>query len=154
MIVAGVLALIYREQAGQLFCKVGKASWKASTLGLTDMHWFYPEQKARRIGLQIGLMLCLFGVVFGSLAVMALSGPNSFAAMSQAYDFLKGTYGNSSSGYSFSCHSVPDTENDVIIHYKYSDKVGDLRASWDGKKYVFTEEREQGRLSDSSNIEK
>jgi hypothetical protein len=140
LLVSGVLALIYRQQAGLLFCRVGKAIWRVSTFGISDMHWFYPEDKSPRIGLLLGLMLCFFGITFGSISVMSFSGPNSFAAMYQAEDYLKKTYGDSKDGYSLSCHAAPDKANDEIVHYTYSAKTGNLRASWDGKKYTFTEE--------------
>jgi hypothetical protein len=139
LIFAGILGVIYRERAGLIFCKVGKAIWKISTLGLTDMHWFYPEEKARRIGLQLGLMLCFFGFIFGATSLASFSGPGSFAAMYQAEGYLKNRYGDSSE-YSFSSRAVPDKASDEIVHYEYSGKKGNLRASWDGKKYTFTEE--------------
>jgi hypothetical protein len=140
LLISGIFALIYRQQAGLLFCRVGKAIWRVSTFGLTDMHWFYPEDRAPRIGVQLGLILCLFGIIFGSFSTLSLSGPNSFAAMYQAQTYLKKTYGDSNDGYSLSSKAIPGAANDVIVHYEYSGKVGNLRASWDGKKYNFTAE--------------
>ena len=141
-ILAGISALLYQTEAGLLFCRIGKWTWRISTFGLTDMRWFYPEDRARRIGLKLGLMFCLFGICFGTFSLMSLSGPNSFAAMRQAQDYLKKSYGASSNGYSFSCRSVPGAGNDVIVHYEYSGKVGDLRGSWDGSQYKFSEEHQ------------
>jgi hypothetical protein len=140
LLVLGILALIYRRQAGLLFCRLGKATWRISTFGLTDMHWFYPEDRAMRTGLLLGLTLCLFGVIFGSASVLSLSGPNSFAAMYQAEAYLKKTYGASNDIHSLSSKVVLGSTNDVIIHYESSQKAGNLRASWDGTKYIFTQE--------------
>ena len=140
LIISGILGIIYPKQAGLLFCKTGKGIWRISTLGLTDMHWFYREERASWIGRFLGIMLCFFGITFGTLSIFSLSGPNSFAAMYQAENYLKKTFGNSNDGYSLSCHAVPDKANDEFVHYRYSGKTGNLRASWDGKRYIFTEE--------------
>ena len=88
----------------------------------------------------MGIVLCLVGVVLGVLSFISLSGPNSLAAMRQARSYLKEVYGYSKDGYSFSCHNVPDQKDTVIVHYKYSGKEGNLRASWDGSKYTFIED--------------
>jgi hypothetical protein len=139
-VIFGLIVAVYSQQAGLLFCKAGKAIWKISTFGLTDMHWFYPEDKAPRVMRQTGICFCLIGMVFVALSIYSLSGPNSFAAMSQAQDYLEKTYGDSQDGYSFSCHAIPNETNGVIVHYEYSGKTGNLHASWDGKKYIFAQE--------------
>ncbi len=61
--------------------------------------------------------------------------------MNEAQDFLKKTYGESKDDYSFTCHSIPGNANDVIVHYEYLGRTGDLHAFWNGKKYIFTQER-------------
>lgn len=137
MLVLGVLALVFSQQAGLFFCRMGKASWRMSTFGLTDMRWFYREERASNTGRRLGLLLCIMGFFWGAIAVLALSGPNSFAAMSQAQSFLKGKYGGSL-GYSFTCKTTADPRN-LIVHYKYGGKEGDLVATWDGKAYQFAE---------------
>jgi hypothetical protein len=140
-LVLGIVMAIFSKQVGIVFCRLGKAIWKILTFGLTDMHWFYNEERAPRTMQRLGMVLCVIGFVFAGYSIVSLSGPNSFAAMRQAQSYLKKTYGDSINGYSFSCNSIPNEANGVIVHYKYSGKQGDLHASWDGSKYTFTEAR-------------
>ena len=141
LITFGIALIRYSKQAGIWFCRIGKANWKISTFGLTDMHWFYNEERAPRSMRTMGIVLCLIGILTAAYSIVSLSGPNSFAAMRQAQGYLEKTYGESSKGYSFSCNAIPNEPNGVIVHYKYSGKQGDLHASWDGSKYTFIEAR-------------
>jgi hypothetical protein len=104
------------------------------------MRWFYPENNAGRIGLRLGLILSLSGIIFGSFSALSLSGPNSFAAMYQSQTYLKQVYGDSKGNWSLSTTPVAGSVNDMIVHYKYSEKTGNLHATWDGKEYTFTQE--------------
>ena len=135
----GILFAIFPNQSGLIFCRLGKATWRISTFGLTDMHWFYREDKVPRSMRRIGIGFILMGVLFTTLIIFSFCGPNSLAAMREAGDFLKTSYGPSSGGCSLSCKSLPDGSNDVVVHYKYAGRKGDLHGVWNGKHYLFTE---------------
>lgn len=136
LIVAGAVLTFYSQKAGIAFCRLGKANWKMTTFGLTDMHWFYPEDKAPRTMKLMGVVLCIIGVLIALLSYISLHGPNSFAAMRQADGYLIGIYGKASGETSFTC-ATSSTE-DTVVHYQYGDQKGNLRATWDGSKYTFT----------------
>jgi hypothetical protein len=139
LLVMGVFSIIHPEQVGLGFCRLGKANWKATTFGLTDMHWFYREEKARRIGIQIGAMFCLFGLILGIFFVLSICGPDSFAATAQAQSYLQQKYGSAQRHSSFWTKDAPDKPNSVLIHYRYGEKTGDLQATWNGTNYIITE---------------
>ena len=138
LIILGVVLALFSQQAGVAFCRFGKAIWKVSTLGLTDMHWFYSEEKAPRTMKVMGIVLCFIGAVVALLSYVSLHGPNSLAAMRQADDYLIGVYGRTDGDTSFTC-TTSDT-SEMRVRYEYGDRHGNLRASWDGQKYNFSQE--------------
>jgi hypothetical protein len=86
----------------------------------------------------MGVVLIIIGVLLGVLSYFSLHGPNSLAAIRQADDYLIGMYGRTEGETSFTCALANSDE--LKVHYKYGDRHGDLRASWDGKKYTFSQE--------------
>ena len=133
----GVTLAIYSKQAGVGFCRLGKTIWRINTFGLTDMRWFYSEERAPRTMRLMGIVLCLMGIMASILSYLSLSGPNSFAAMRQANNYLSTAYGKQGGETSFSC--TTSGANDVIVRYRYGQRQGNLRGSWDGHKYIFTQ---------------
>ncbi len=66
----GVSFIIFSHKIGIYFCRIGKLIWRIGTLGLTDMRWFYREERApftfRIMGVVITLTsIYLFLVKFG-----------------------------------------------------------------------------------------
>lgn len=137
---AGVLCLIYPRQIGAAFCRLGKASWHASTFGLTDMRWFYPEEKAPKIFRIFGVALILFSIPWGIMAVASVSGPGAFAAMRESRGYLSEHYGSAGS-WSLSPQSASSGDGDYLVTYRYGEHSGILRAAWRGDHYTFSEEK-------------
>ena len=138
---AGIFCLIWPRQIGVAFCHLGKASWRVSTFGLTDMRWFYPEEKAPKIFRSFGMALILFGVIWGIIAIVSVSGPGAFAAMRESRGYLKEQYGAVSS-YNLSAHAAPSGNGDYVVIYRYGQRNGNLHATWKGDHYVFSETKE------------
>jgi len=44
--VIGLSFVLFSKKIGVGFCRLGKAIWKSGTIGPTDMHWFYKEDRA------------------------------------------------------------------------------------------------------------
>jgi len=139
-IALGLAMVIYPEQLGRGFCKLGKAIWKVSTFGLTDMRWFYPEDKAPKIFRLMGVFWILFGVIFLCFIGVSFFGPNSFAAMREAKIYLKDYHGASATGWSFSASEGDQGENSVIVRYRYGEHTGSLLGIWNGDKYEFAKQ--------------
>jgi hypothetical protein len=110
-----------------------------STFGLTDMRWFYPEDKAPKIFQILGIALVLFSILWGIFAVLSVSGPRAFAAMRESRAYLKEHYG-SATNWSLSTQSATSGEADYLVIYRYGDHTGKLHAAWKGDRYAFSEE--------------
>jgi hypothetical protein len=136
---AGVLCLRFSKQIGVAFCRMGKASWRMNTFGLTDMGRLYPEEKAPRIFKIFGVALILFSVPWGVFGVLSFSGPGTFAAIRESRLYLNDTYGDSNGGWSFSAKSAPSGEGNFVVRYRYGDHRGTLLAPWKGDRYSFGE---------------
>lgn len=139
-IALGLAMVIYPREIGHGFCKLGKAIWKTSTLGLTDMHWFYSEDRAPKIFRLMGVFWILFGGIFLFIIGGTFFGPNAFAAIREARSYLADQHGKSSSGSSFSATEGAQGQNSVIIKYRYGDHSGSLIGFWNGDQYEFVEE--------------
>ena len=107
-ILFGCACLIFPRQIGVGFCKLGKWIWKTSTFGLTDMRWFYPEDKAPALFRIFGLFLLAGGILFMALFLVSFSGPGSLFAMREASIYLDKSYGHSGGSWSISASN--DTE--------------------------------------------
>ena len=152
----GLAMVIYPGQLGRGFCKLGKATWKVSTFGLTDMRWFYPEDKAPKIFRLMGIFWILFGVIFLSIIGVSYFGPNGFAAMREAKIYLKEHHGDSSTGWSFSFSEGDQGMDSVIVRYRYGEHSGSLMGIWNGDQYEFVEQiqkAEQGGAPNPLNAE-
>lgn len=137
---AGGLCLLFPRQIGVAFCRLGKASWRLSTFGLTDMRRLYPEEKAPKIFRILGVVLILFSIPWGIVGVASASGPGAFAAMRESRGYLREQYG-SKGNWSISTRAAPDGANDYLITYRYGEHRGTLLATWKGDCYAFSEEK-------------
>lgn len=90
-------------------------------MGLTDMHWFYPEDKVSRVGRGLGIILVVVGLPLTAVSAASLFPPNSFAAMRQAETYLHTQYGDSNGEASLSCNPM-DKSDKVVIKYEYAEK--------------------------------
>lgn len=134
------MCLVYAQRIGPAFCRLGKAIWRTSTLGLTDMRWFYPEEKAPKIFRIFGVALILFSIPWGIIAVASVSGPGAFAAMRESRSYLSERHGSAGS-WQLSTQSISSSESDYLVTYRYGDQAGILRAIWKGDHYEFSEEK-------------
>lgn len=140
LLLAGIICLAYAQWIGPAFCRLGKAFWRVSTLGLTDMRWFYPEEKAPRIFRSLGVALILFCIPWGIMAVVSVSGPGAIAAMRESRIYLSDRHGSAGS-WQLSTQSLASSEGDYLVTYRYGDRSGVLRATWRGDRYEFSEQR-------------
>lgn len=143
-LVFGVACVIRPQPIGLAFCRLGKATWRMSTFGLTDMARFYPEDKAPKIFRLIGIGFILLSLPWVSFAYASFSGPGAFAAMHESKAYLKEHYGSSAT-YELSAQSAATPEEDYFVKYRYGGRTGTLRATWKGDRYVFTEETPTNR---------
>lgn len=139
LLLAGILFVIYPRQIGTAFCRMGKASWRASTFGLTDMRWFYSEEKAPKTFRILGIAWMLFSIPWFVIALGSLSGPGAFAAMRESRSYLSEHYGFTAN-LKLSAQSIPSDEGDYLVTYRHGDRNGRLRATWRIDHYVFSEQ--------------
>jgi len=140
LLLGGILCLVYAKRIGPAFCLLGKAIWRTCTLGVTDMRWFYPEEKAPKIFRIFGVALILFSIPWDVFAVASVSGPGAFAAMRESEDYLRIRHGAAGS-WQLSPQSVASSESDYLVTYRYGDRSGTLRATWKVDRYEFSEEK-------------
>ena len=140
LIIFGSICLIFPHQIGIGFCKLGKWIWKTSTFGLTDMGWFYPEDKAPYLFRIFGIFFLAGGIVFLAFFSLSFSGPGSLFAMREANIYLYESYGDSGGNWSISASKDNDDGTNVTITYRHGNKSGILKGEWDGQKYVFSEQ--------------
>ena len=133
--------LIFAKPVGAAFCKFGKATWKVGTFGMTDMAFFYPEDKAPRIIRLVGGAFVVFGIMFLVLAGFPFKGPGQFKAMSEAKDYLNTTYGDSSGSWKFSSKSESSDDTVVRVDYSFGPHSGSLVGEWSVDHYKFSERR-------------
>jgi hypothetical protein len=88
MLSVGILSVIFPRQIGLAFCRWGKASWRTSTFGLTDMARFFPEEKAPKIFRILGIAWILLSTPWFGIAIASVSGPGAFAAMRESRAYL------------------------------------------------------------------
>jgi hypothetical protein len=134
-LILGFLFTFYREKAVIGFCRLGKAIWRHSTFGLTDMAFFYQEERAKKtfrllgpIFLCVGLMLCWF-------SYLSFSGPGTFAAMRESRSFLASIYEDAGT-WKVSGSTAAD-DGSVDIDYQYGSHIGKLHAVWVKDHYIF-----------------
>ncbi len=154
IIIVGISMITFPTQLGVGFCKLGKTIWKLSTLGLTDMRWFYQEDKAPIIFRRLGVVSILVGVIFSVITIVSFFGPNSFAAMREVRQYLEEKYGQSETSWSLSCQSKDNSENSVHVYYRNDEVEGCLIGVWNGSKYLFTEEVEKSNKTINADFEK
>jgi hypothetical protein len=133
----GFLFTFHREKAVIWFCRLGKTVWRHSTFGLTDMAYFYQEERAKKtfrllgpIFLCCGLMLCWF-------SYLSFSGPGTFAAMRESRSFLASKYEDAWT-WKASASTAAD-DGSVDIDYQYGTHIGKLHAVWVKDHYIFAE---------------
>ena len=136
-LVIGIAATFFRERTVEWFCRYGRATWKRTTFGLTDMAAFYQEDKARQTFRLLGPIFLCVGLLLVWVCFQAFNGPGSFAAMREARVFLEHSYG-ASGGWKLSSQAA-DSAGTVIVEYRYANRAGTLRAIWNGHHYEFTE---------------
>lgn len=141
-IVAGILCIIFPQRIGVAFCRLGKATWRTSTFGLTDMARFYPEDKAPKIFRLLGVAWILLSIPWVLFAVSSVSGPGAFAAMRESRGYLREQYGSVSS-MELSTQPVTAKDGDYLITYRFGAHAGILRASWRTDHYEFKEEKKE-----------
>lgn len=137
---AGILCVIFPRQIGLAFCRFGKASWRMSTFGLTDMARFYPEEKAPKIFRILGVAWILFSIPWIAIAVSSISGPGAFAAMRESRTYLSEHHGSAGT-WKLSTQSLSSSDGDYLVTYRYGQHAGILRATWKGDHYEFAEEK-------------
>jgi hypothetical protein len=140
LIVFGIACVIRPQQIGVAFCRFGKATWKASTFGLTDMRRFYPEEKAATTFRVIGIGFILLSLPWVFIAYSSFSGPGSFAAIRESRGYLNAHYG-SANRWNLSTQPVPARADDYLVTYRYGNHTGTLRAVWQDGHYLFSEEK-------------
>jgi len=139
-ILFGVACLIFPQQLGVGFCKLGKWIWKTSTFGLTDMRWFYPEERAPSLFRIFGAFFLVGGIVFMALYFLSFSGPGSLFAMREAGIYLDDLYGDSGGNWSISASKDNEDSRIVTVTYRHGNNSGTLKGEWDGQKYVFSKQ--------------
>ncbi len=139
MLAIGIVGLARPRKVGIAFCRLGKATWRLGTFGLTDMRFFYPENQAQRIGRGIGAFGVFIGISFGAFATLSLHGPGMFAAIRQSRIYLEKTYGPSDGNWSLSANIGAWGDTDYVVEYRFADHHGNLNAHWTGKEYVISE---------------
>ena len=139
MLGAGILCLIYPHQIGVGFCRLGKAIWRVTTLGLTDMHWFYPEEKAHKTFRLTGIFLILFSIPWGIMVAASFSGPGAFAAVRESRTYLAGHYGSADSWGLSPKSNLYGGDGDYLVTYRYGTRSGILHAEWKSDHYAFSE---------------
>ena len=122
-ILIGLLMTFFPDQFGLVFCRLGKMIWKFGTLGLTDMRWFYPEDKAPATFRRMGPFFILIGIIFAGIVLLSFSGPNPFALSREIEIYLHEKYGPSE--YS-NINFQTSTEPENIINYRYNGNTGQL----------------------------
>jgi hypothetical protein len=80
----GIACFVFPKQTGVGFCRLGRRIWKLTTFGLTDMRWFYPEDKAPSLFRLSGIFVILLGVWLVIVSALSFFGPGSFYAMREA----------------------------------------------------------------------
>ena len=135
----GIVCLFRPKQVGLAFCCLGKTIWRVSTFGLTDMRWFYPEDKAPRIMRMLGIMLILAGIISGVIAVLSVSGPGAFAALHESRVYLSERFGSPRDRSNMSATSAATEDGAYLVTYRYGQHSGVLHASWEQNHYMFTE---------------
>ena len=133
----GILLTFFRERSAVLFCRLGKAIWRHSTFGLTDMGSFYKEENARKVFRLMGPLFLCIGLLFSWFCYLSFSGPGAFCAMREARTYLESQYGNSATWSVSSQLESPD--GSVDLSYRYASRVGRLHATWQKDHYVFSE---------------
>lgn len=131
----GLLFILFPQQIGLGFCRLGKAIWSHGTFGLTDMRWLYPENEAPRMFRSMGIIMLLGGSIFCVVWFGLGSGPNDFTAIRQAREYLKSEYGKSPGGWSLSSReNTIDPKNPTsgycMVDYRYAGHSGTLKAIW------------------------
>jgi len=128
---------IFPKQFGIGFCRIGKMIWKFGTFGITDMRWFYPEDKAPIFFRRGGPVCILIGIVYSVIVFLSFTGPNPLALFRETEIYLHEKYGqsNENSRTSFQI----STESEDLISYSYNGKEGKLIVKWNGELYLFTE---------------
>jgi len=138
-IVVGIIMLIFAKPVGIVFCRLGKAIWKHATFGLTDMAFFYPEDRAPMMMRLVGGGFLVFGIIFVFLTMFPLKGPNQFKAMYEAEGYLSHAYGSSNGSWSLQAKRELADNSVVVINYRFGQHSGKLRGEWTGESYKFTE---------------
>lgn len=141
----GIAATFFRERTAEWFCRFGRALWRRTTFGLTDMAAFYQEEQAKRVFRLLGPVFLCAGLLVAWASVQSFSGPNTWAAMRQARSYVEAKHGASSGGWKFSASSRSD--DTVEISYRYGAKEGRLLAIWKTDHYEFTELPEKAERS-------
>ena len=138
-LLVGMAFIIFPRQAGVGFCKLGKWIWRTSTFGLTDMRWFYPEDKAPSLARLIGVFLVAVTLLSMVLFAMSFSGPGTLFALREAGEYLERSYGSSGGNSSISASKDDEDGSILTITYRHGDRVGTLKGRWAGEGYVFSE---------------
>lgn len=136
-LVIGVAATFFRERAAEWFCRAGRALWRRTAFGLTDMAPFYQEEQAKRVFRLLGPVFLCAGLLVAWTSVQSFSGPNTWAAMRQARGYVEAKHGDSGRGWEFSASSRSD--DTVEVTYRYGTAHGRLLATWKNDHYEFTE---------------
>jgi hypothetical protein len=136
-LVIGVAATFFHERAAEWFCRAGRALWRRTTFGLTDMAPFYQEEQAKRVFRLLGPLFLCGGLFATWMTVQSLSGPNTWAAMRQARSYVEAKHAASGGGWKFSASSKSD--DTVEVTYRYGTAHGRLLATWKTNHYEFTE---------------
>jgi hypothetical protein len=137
---AGVSLYKFNQIAGTVFCHLGKLSWWVSTFGLLDMSRFYDEKRSGEVMKVGGIVLCFAGLFYGVFEYVTLDGPNGFAAMRQAESYVNKADGNENEYSEETCFSLTDKQ--VTVTLIYGDKKRVLNGIWDGKQYIFTDQKQ------------
>lgn len=138
LLLAGLACVLWPQKIGVSFCRIGKAIWRVITFGLTDMRWFYSEERSPTAFRSMGVALILLSIPLGVIAVKSISGPGSFDAMRECRGYLHERYGTTNN-WQVSTHAAPSRKEDYLVVYHYGEHTGTLFATWKRDHYTFSE---------------
>ena len=140
-ILIGVISLLFPEKVGIGFCKFGKLFWRIVTFWLTDMRWFYKEEKAPKTFHKLGYIFTILGVFHLGLIVYSYFGPNYLALSRETQAYLRNMYVSLKESYNI---SIPiDSKQEKVIHYRYNGVSGTLIGEWSVDHYNFKNLKEK-----------
>lgn len=137
LLLIGGMSVIFPQQVANRTRKAAK--W--STFGLSELKWFRGADDDMPFFVRLtGAGFLLGGIFFLIVYIFSFFGPGTSCALREAGRYLQRTYGTALSQ-RISAGSETADGTIVTVTYTHGPRSGELRGEWNGKNYVFSEEK-------------